>query len=161
MKENNVPQWILNSKTGIEEQNNEVGMIVADFIGAFRKRGFNESEIGMLLTKAFLLPVEEVEKRVDALLSCDENAEPESARKLCIYAVQQGMLFDNNSSDPCDIITLMKAMYGGEFAFEAFLTYPELLRLWKKKSERNSSCFAEEKAQADAILDEIERVYRS
>ena len=33
---NNVPQWILDSKTGIEEQNDEVGLVVAGFIGALR-----------------------------------------------------------------------------------------------------------------------------
>ncbi len=158
---NNVPQWILDSKTGIEAQNDEVGMIVAGFIGALRKRGFTEKEIGMMMAQAFLLPLSEVEKRVDAILSCDENADAQSARNLCVYTVQAGALFDNNKSDPCGIIELVKAMYGGEFAFEAFLTYPELLRLWKEKDVRSSPEFANEKAQADALLDEIERVYKS
>ena len=158
---NNVPKWIIESKTGIEEQNNEVGLIVAGFIGSLRKRGFSETEIGMMMAQAFLLPLEEVEKRVDAILSCDEGAEPETARKLCVYAVQNGALFDNNNSDPCGIIELVKAMYGGEFAFEAFLTYPELLCLWKVKDVRNKAEFAKEKAQADALLDELERIYKS
>lgn len=160
-EKNNVPQWILDSNTGIEAQNDEVGMIVAGFIGAFRKRGFTEKEIGMMMAQAFLLPLSEVEKRVDALLSCDETADARTARNLCLYAVKSGALFDNNHSDPCGAIELVKAMYGGEFAFEAFLTYPELLSLWKEKSVRNSPEFAKEKAQADALLDEIERVYKS
>lgn len=158
---NNVPQWILDSKTGIEAQNDEVGFIVAGFVGALRKRGFSEAEMGMMMAQAFLLPLEEVEKRVDAILSCDENADPETSRNLCIYAVQKGALFDNNKSDPCGIIELVKAMYGGEFAFEAFLTYPELLRLWKTKDVRNKAEFAGEKAQVDSLLDELERVYKS
>jgi hypothetical protein len=160
-EKNNVPQWILESKTGIEEQNDEVGLIVAGFIGAFVKRGFDQKEIGMLMAQAFLLPLEEVEKRVDAILSCDENADAQTARNLCIYTVQSGALFDNDNSDPCDIIELVKTMYGGEFAFEAFLTYPELLRLWKKKAVRNSSQYQKEKQEADGLLDELERVYKS
>ena len=160
-EKNNVPQWILDSKTGIDAQNDEVGMIVAGFIGALRKRGFAEKEIGMMMAQAFLLPLSEVEKRVDAILSCDKNADAQTARKLCIYTVQAGALFDNNHSDPCGAIEVVKAMYGGEFAFEAFLTYPELLCLWKEKKARNLPEFADEKARADALLDELERVYKS
>ncbi len=158
---NNVPQWILDSKTGIEEQNDEVGLVVAGFIGALRKRGFGEKEIGMMMAQAFLLPLEEVERRVDAVLTCDESMDSASARNLCVFAVQKGHLFDNDKADPCDVITLLKAMYGGSFAFEALLVYPELLSLWKEKSVRNTLAYAEQKAKADAIFDEIERVYKS
>lgn len=156
---NNVPEWILESTTGIEAQNDEVGMIVAGFIGAFRKRGFDQKEIGIMLTQAFLLPLEEVEKRVDAVLTC--NSDKEGCKRLCLYTVQQGYLFDNNHADPCGAIELLKALYGGDFAFEAILTYPEILRLFKDKSVRNSVDYSQEKAQADALLDEIERVYKS
>ena len=88
-EKNNVPQWILESKTGIEEQNDEVGMIVAGFIGAFVKRGFDQKEIGMLMAQAFLLPLEEVEKRVDVILSC--NA-PISVASVGWYPTAEGIL---------------------------------------------------------------------
>lgn len=162
MSENkNVPQWILDSSTGIEQQNDAVGLIVADFIGAFRRRGFNQNEIGMVMAQAFLLSLEEVEKRMDAVLSCDEGADSQTAKNLCIYTIQKECLFDNNHSDPCGLIELLKTMYGGSFTFEAILTYPELLRLYKEKSVRNSSEYATEKAELDSILDELERVYRA
>ena len=45
---NNVPQWMLDSTTSNTEQNKEVDMIVAGFIGAFRKRGFDQQQIGIL-----------------------------------------------------------------------------------------------------------------
>ena len=55
---NNVPQWMLDSTTAPTEQNKEVDMIVAGFIGAFRKRGFDQQHIGILMTSAFLLSLE-------------------------------------------------------------------------------------------------------
>ena len=70
---NNIPQWMIDSKTDITEQNDEVGLIVAGYIGAFRKRGFSEKQIGSMLSSAFLLSLEEVEKRIDAVLTCDSE----------------------------------------------------------------------------------------
>ena len=37
MSYDNIPQWIKDSKTDISEQNDEVGLIVAGYIGAFVK----------------------------------------------------------------------------------------------------------------------------
>lgn len=159
MKENNVPQWILNSSTGIEKQNDEVGLIVAKFIGSFRKRGFEEKEIGIMMAQAFLLPLEEVERRVDAILSCGDNIE--ECKRLCLYTAQEGYLFDNNKSDPCGVVELLKAMYGKEFAFEAILSYPSVLSLYKEKSVRDSQEYLKEKAELNNLLDEFERVYKS
>lgn len=161
LENNNVPQWIIDSKTGIDKQDDAAGLIVASFIGAFRKRGFNQKEIGIMMAAAFLLPLEEVERRIDAILTCDEAADKETAKNLCLYTVQKGCLFNTDNSDPCDLIRLLQAMYGGSFAFESLLVYPELLKLWKKKSVRNSPEYVYEKTQADKILDEIERIYKS
>ncbi len=159
MSENSVPQWILNSSTGIEEQNDEVGRFVAGFIGAFRKRGFEEKEIGIMMAKAFLLPLEEVERRMDAVLSCGNNKD--ECKRLCLFAVQKGYLFSNDNADPCGVIELLKTMYGEKFAFEAILMYPEVLSLYKEKSVRNSSVYAKEKDRLDSLLDEFERIYKS
>lgn len=158
---NNVPQWILDSKTGIEQQNDEVGLVVAGYIGAFRKRGFSQGDMGAMLSKAFLLSVEEVEKRVDAMLELDASIESETARRMCVYAVQSDCLFDNDNSDPCGAVELIKVLYGGEFAFEALLQYPQLLKLYKKKEVRNLPEYSAQKAEADVILDELERVFKS
>lgn len=158
---NNVPQFILNSKTGIEQQDDEAGLVVAGYIGAFRKRGFSQGDMGIMLSKAFLLTVEEVEKRIDAILTLDPSVDEETARRMCIYAVQSDCLFDNDNSDPCGAIELVKVMYGGEFAFDALLHYPQLLRLYKKKSVRNSPEYSVQKAESEAILDELERVFKS
>ena len=89
---NNIPQWIVDSKTDITEQNDEVGLIVAGYIGAFRKRGFSEKQIGAMLSSAFLLPSEEVEKRIDAVLTCGSET-TEEIKNLCVFAVQKGGLF--------------------------------------------------------------------
>ena len=59
---NNVPQWMIDSKTAATEQNDEVGLIVAKYIGFFRKTGFAEKQIGIMLTSAFLLDLSEVQK---------------------------------------------------------------------------------------------------
>lgn len=158
---NNVPQFILDSKTGIEQQDDEAGLVVAGYIGAFRKRGFSQGDMGIMLSKAFLLPVEEVEKRIDAILALDPSVDEETARRMCIYTVQSDCLFDNDNSDPCGAIELVKVMYGGEFAFEALLHYPQLLKLYKKKSVRNLPEYSVQKVEAEAILDELERVFKS
>ncbi len=155
---NNVPQWILESNTGIKEQNDQVGLIVAGFIGAFRKRGFDQKEIGIMMTQAFLLPTEEAERRIDAVLSCGEGEE-DDVKKLCLYTVQKGCLFDNNNSDPCEIIELLKSWYGKKAAFETLLTFPEILRLWKKESVRESEEYSKEKQYAEKILDECSKVF--
>ena len=161
MENKNVPQWILDSTTGIEEQNDEVGLVVAGYIGAFMKRGFTQGDIGIALSKAFLLSVEEVEARLDAILNCCAQVDAATARRMCLFTIQQGYLFDNDNSDPCGLIELLKVLYGGEFTFEALLQYPQLLMLYKKKSVRNSPEYAPQKQQADEILDELERVYKS
>lgn len=158
---NKVPQWILDSKTGIEQQNDEVGLVVAGYIGAFRKRGFSQGDMGIMLSKAFLLPVEEIEKRIDAILELDSSVDSDTARRMCVYAVQSDCLFDNDNSDPCGAVELIKVMYGGEFAFEALLEYPQLLKLYKKKSVRSMPEYSLQKKEAEAILDELERVYKS
>ena len=160
MENKNVPQWILDSTTGINEQNDEVGLVVAGYIGAFMKRGFTQSDIGIALSKAFLLPVQEVESRLDAILNCSLEIDS-AARRMCLYAIQQGYLFDNDNSDPCGVIELLKVLYGGEFTFEALLQYPQLLMLYKKKDVRNSPEYATQKKDADIILDELERVYKA
>ncbi len=109
MDNKNVPEWILSSTTGIEKQNDEVGLIVAGFIGAFRKRGFGEKEIGLMLAPAFLLPLEEAEKRLDAVLQIHpENRE--KAKELCIFAVTECGLFDNSVKDVKEIIRALNDM---------------------------------------------------
>ncbi len=160
MENKNVPQWILESTTGINEQNDEVGLVVAGYIGAFMKRGFTQGDIGIALPKAFLLPVEEVEKRLDAILTCSTEVDAATARRMCLFTIQQGYLFDNDNSDPCGVIELIKVLYGGEFAFEALLQYPQLLMLYKKKAVRNTAEYASQKQKADEILDELERVFK-
>ncbi len=108
MENKNVPPWILTSTTGIEKQNDEVGLIIAEFIGTFRKRGFTESEIGLMLAPAFLLPLEEVTKRIDEVLSiCDTS---EKGRKMCIFAVTECGLFDNTVDSISGIVETLKNM---------------------------------------------------
>lgn len=156
---NNVPQWMLDSTTSNTEQNKEVDMIVAGFIGAFRKRGFDQSEIGILMTSAFLLPLEEVEARLDAVLSCAEDGKEESARKLCAYLAQQGVLFSTEDTDPCEIITILREAYGKEAAFETLLTFPKLLNVWKRSDVRDDENYSEEKLRADIILHEVSSTF--
>lgn len=124
---NQVPQWMAESKTAATEQNDEVGLIVAEYIGGFRKRGFSESHIAQLLAKAFLLPAEEVFKRVDAVLSCGGEGEEENARNLCVYVTDKGGLFFAEDTDPCEIIENLKSKYGQAAAFETLLEFPEIL----------------------------------
>lgn len=152
---NNVPQWMLDSTTANTEQNKEVDMIVAGFIGAFRKRGFDQQQIGILMTSAFLLPLEEVEKRLDSVLSCAAEGDEESVRKLCAYLAQQGTLFSTEDTDPCEIIEILKNVYGKEAAFETLLTFPKLLSVWKKADVRDDEKYLKEKTQADIILHEV------
>lgn len=155
----NVPQWMLDSTTAPTEQNKEVDMIVAGFIGAFRKRGFDQQQIGILMTGAFLLPLEEVEARLDAVLSCAEDGDEDSARKLCAYLAQQGVLFSTEDTDPCEIIEILKKAYGKEAAFETLLTFPKLLLVWKKADVRDDGKYMEEKTRADIILHEVSSVF--
>jgi hypothetical protein len=150
---------MLDSTTAPTEQNKEVDMIVAGFIGAFRKRGFDQQHIGILMTAAFLLSLEEVEKRIDAVLSCAEEGNEESCRKLCAYLAQQGVLFSTEDTDPCEIIEILKNAYGKEAAFETLLTFPKLLLVWKRADVRDDERYIEEKTRADIILHEVSSTF--
>ena len=153
----NVPDWMLQSKTGIEKQNDEVGLIVAKYIGAFRKRGFEEKEIGILLAQAFLLPVEEVEKRVDSVLSCGD--EENDGKRLCLYVAQKGHLFSNEKCASCEIIEILIRKYGKKAAFETLLTFPQILSLWKDEEVRSLPEFEGAKSEAESILSECASVF--
>ncbi len=155
---NNVPVWMLESESSTE-QNDVVGSIVGGYIGAFRKRGFTQLEIGSLMTSAFLLPSEEVENRIDAVLSCAEQGEEENARRLCVYLAQKGSLFANNDTDPCEIIGILKEKYGKTAAFETLLTFPELLAVWKRSEVRELTENAENYRKAQKILEECAAVF--
>ncbi len=155
---NNVPQWLLDSKTSVTEQNDEVGLIVAGYIGFFRKNGFSEKQIGSMLTTAFLLELPEVEKRVGAVLSCGEK-EADKAKELCVFLSSRGTLFNNEESDPCEIIELIKTKYGKTAAFETLLTFPEILTVWKKGSVRENERYKNDKIRADNILKEVASVF--
>lgn len=154
---NNVPEWILNSKTDITEQNNEVGLVVAGYIGAFNKRGFSQKQIGCMLSRAFLLDVKEVEKRLDALLCCGEG---DVIRNLCVYAVEKGGLFSIDGNDPCEIIEILKNKYGKDAVVETVLTFPEILSLWKKENLRNLPENAEATQKTEEILKECASVFQ-
>lgn len=98
MSYKNVPQWMQDSRSEIQGQNDVVGLIIAEYIGAFVKRGFTQQEMGSLMAGAFLLPLEDVEKRIDALMSlCDDK---EQGKKLCVFCVQKGELFSVEDTDP-------------------------------------------------------------
>ena len=155
----NVPQWMLDSTTSNTEQNKEVDMIVAGFIGAFRKRGFDQQQIGILMTSAFLLPLGEVEARLDAVLSCAEEGNEDSARRLCAYLVQQGALFSTEDTDPCEIIGILRDTYGKVAAFETLLTFPKLLNVWMRSDVRDNEKYSEEKLRADIILHEVSSTF--
>ncbi len=152
-----IPQWIKDSKTDITEQNNEVGLIVAGYIGAFVKRGFTQQEMGSLMASAFLLPLSDVEKRVDALLSLTDNKE--QAKKLCIFCVQKGALFSVEDTEPCEIIDILKAKYGNEAVIEALLNYPEILYVWKNSRVRNLPENEKNREKAEFILTECASVF--
>ena len=155
--DNNVPQWMLDSTTAPQEQNKEVDLIVADFIGTFRKRGFTQQQMGILMTNAFLLPSCEVERRLDAVLSC--AGDDDEGRRLCAYLVQKGYLFAQDNADPCEIIGILKEKYGNEAAFETMLTYGKLLSLWKNESVRDEAGYKNEKNEAEKILHEVSSVF--
>ncbi len=155
----NVPEWIVNSKTKTTEQNNEVGAIVADYIGAFRKRKFTEKQIGSIMSSAFLLPVSEVEKRLDAVLSCGETGEEENVKNLCAFLGGGGHLFSASDSDPCEIIEILKNKYGKAAAFETMLTFPDILSVWKNQVVRENDEYKNEKKRAEMILKEVSSVF--
>ncbi len=155
---NNIPQWMIDSKTDMTEQNDEVGLIVAGYIGAFRKRGFTEKQIGSMLSSAFLLPLEEVEKRIDAVLTCGSE-DSEDIKNLCVFAVQKGGLFSTDDTDPCEIIEFIKNTYGKTAAFETLLTFPQILLLWKKSEVRDLPENKECKEKAEKILYECASVF--
>lgn len=155
--DNNVPQWMLDSKTAPAEQNKEVDLIVADYIGAFRKRGFNQKLMGIFMTTAFLLSVEEVERRIDAVLSC--TSDEEKGKNLCGYLAQKGYLFAQDNADPCEIIDFLKKKYGKEAAFETMLTFGHLLSLWKNESVRYEEKYKKERIEAEKILYEVSSVF--
>lgn len=156
MENKNVPQWILDSKTDITEQNDEVGLIVAGYIGAFNKRGFSQKQIGCMLSFAFLLDVKEVEKRLDALLDCGEG---EAIKNLCAFAVEKGGLFSIDGNAPCEIIEILKNRYGKNAVIETVLTFPQILSLWKRADLRDLPENNEAKIKAEAILKECASVF--
>ncbi len=158
--ENFVPQWILDSTTAPDEVNEDVDKIVGGYVTAFMKRGFSQKQIGSLMVQAFSQPLEEVEKRVDCVLSCGNEGEEESARNLCAFAVSKGFLFSDDESDPCGIIELIKAKYGKTAAFETVLTYPEILSVWKNENVRETEKYQKEKQQAEYILKEVASVFK-
>ena len=157
--ENFVPQWILDSETAPDEVNKDADKIVGGYVASFMKRGFTQKEIGCLLVQAFTLPLEEVEKRIDSVLSCGEAGEEESARKLCAFAASKGYLFSGDESDPCEIIELLKSKYGKKAAFETILTFPEILSVWKNERVREKEQYKDEKKKAEYILSEVAGVF--
>ncbi len=154
----NVPDWVLNSTTGIEKNDDAAALVIASFIGALRKRDFTEKEIGIVLAKAFLLPLEEVEKRIDKILSLREDGD-EGAKKLCLFLIDKGVLFDTDNTNPVEITEILEKTYGKEAAFETLLTYPKILSFWKNESVRDEEKYAEEKRQAEIILHECSSVF--
>lgn len=158
--ENIVPQWILDSKTAPGEVNKDADKIVGGYVAALMKRGFSQKEIGCLLVQAFTLPLAEIEKRIDCILSCGEQGEEESARKLCTFAASKGFLFSGDESDPCEIIELLKTKYGKTAAFETVLTFPEILSVWKNERARETEKYKKEKQQAEYILKEVASVFK-
>ena len=157
--ENFVPQWILDSTTAPDEVNKDVDKIVGGYVASFMKRGFSQNDIGCLMVQAFMLPLEEIEKRIDSVLSCGEKGEEESARKLCVFAASNGFLFSADESDPCEIIEIIKNKYGNKAAFETVLTFPEILSVWKNENVRDIEKYKEEKQKAEYILKEVASVF--
>lgn len=157
--ENFVPQWILDSTTAPDEVNKDVDKIVGGYVAAFIKRGFSQKDIGCLMVQAFSLSLEEVEKRIDCVLSCGEEGNEESARKLCVYCASKGFLFSGDDSDPCEIIEVLKNKYGKTAAFETVLTFPQILSVWKKVDERDKEEYKNDKKQAKFILNEVASIF--
>ena len=149
---NFVPQWILDSKTAPDEVNKEVDKIVGAYVAAFMKRGFSQSEIGEILVPAFTIPLEEVEKRIDCVLSCGGN---EQMRILCARMASRGILFSDDNNDPCEIIEFIKEKYGESVVLETLLVFPEILSVWKKADVRDNEEYKNDKKQAEFILDAI------
>ncbi len=156
---NFVPQWILDSKTAPDEVNKDVDKIVGGYVAAFMKRGFTQSEIGELLVPAFTLPLEEVEKRIDCVLSCGESPKNEQMRILCARLASRGFLFSNDNNDPCDILDFIKDKYGKSVASETLLVFPEILSVWKKADVRDKEEYKNDKRQAEFILNEIASIF--
>ncbi len=154
-----VPQWILDSTTAPHEVNKDVDKIVGGYVTTFMKKGFSQKDIGCLMVQAFTLPLEEIEKRVDCVLSCSEKGEEESARKLCVFAASKGFLFSGDESDPCEIIDILKSKYGKKAAFETILTFPEILSVWKNENVRETEKYSKEKQRAEYILKEVVSVF--
>jgi len=157
--ENFVPQWILDSKTAPDEVNKDVDKIVGSYVAIFMKRGFSQSEIGELLVPAFTLPLEEVEKRIDCVLSCGEGPKNEQTRILCARLASRGFLFSNDNNDPCEILDFIKEKYGKSVASETLLVFPEILSVWKKADARDKDEYKNDKRQADFILNEIASIF--
>lgn len=157
--ENFVPQWILDSTTAPDEVNKDVDKIVGGYVAAFMNRGFTQSEIGELLVPAFTLPLEEVEKRIDCVLSCSETPKNEQLRVLCARMASRGFLFSNDNNDPCEIIDLIKEKYGNSVVFETLLVFPEILSVWKKVDVRENEEYKNDKKQAEFILNEIASIF--
>ena len=157
--ENFVPEWILDSTTAPHEVNKDADKIVGGYVAFFMKKGFSQKDIGCLLVQAFTLPLEEIEKRIDSLLSCGEKGEEENARKLCVFAASKGFLFSGNGSAPCEIIEFIKSQYGKKAAFETVLTFPEILSVWKNEDVRDEEKYKEEKKKAEYILKEVASVF--
>ena len=157
MDAKNIPQWMLESKTDITEQNDEVGLIVAGYIGAFVKRGFTQQEMGSLMASAFLLPLDEVEKRVDAVLSLTDDKE--CGKRLCIFCVQSCGLFSADDTDPCEIIGIIKENYGAEAVIETLVNFTDLLQVWKNSDVRDLPENAENQKRSDYILGECASVF--
>ena len=157
--ENFVPQWILDSTTAPDEVNKDADKIVGGYVASFMKRGFSQKDIGCLLVQAFTLPLEEIEKRIDCVLSCGEEGKEENTRKLCIFAASKGVLFSGDESDPCEIIEIIKNKYGKKAAFETILTFPEILSVWKNETVRETEKYITEKQKAEYILNEVASVF--
>lgn len=157
--ENFVPQWILDSTTAPDEVNKDVDKIVGGYVAAFMKRGFTQGEIGELLVPAFTLPLEEVEKRIDCVLSCGESPKNEQMRILCARLASRGFLFSNDNNDPCEIVELIKDKYGNGVVFETLLVFPEILSVWKKVDVRENEEYKNDKKQAEFILNEIASIF--
>ncbi len=157
--ENFVPRWILDSTSAPDEVDKEADKIVGSYVSALMKRGFSQKEIGILMVQAFTIPLSEVEKRVDSVLSCGEDGEEESARRLCAFVVSKGHLFSGDESDPCEIIELLKGKYGKKAVFETVLTFPEVLSVWKNEDVRESEKYKEELQKAEYILNEVASVF--
>ena len=157
--ENFVPQWILDSTTAPDEVNKDVDKIVGGYVAAFMKRGFSQSEIGELLVPAFTLPLEEVEKRIDVVLSCGENPKEEQMRILCARLASRGILFSDKNNAPCEIVEHIRNKYGKTAAFETLLVFPEILSVWKKAEVRDKEEYKDDKKQAEFILKEVASIF--